>query len=227
MKLGILPFLLGSFALVTLGWQDVFMALKHREVVEVSLSDYIKNRPDAKWLKITGARLDILHAIYFSPRFLKMDAQDVYVPVVVPGNDPSKETIHIVLHSSSPELLKLINEAKGFGDDGKVETKQKGMDLVMQSLEASLLTRDIGGLVQYGLSSNDKRDFEIRKDNPNIAKDFVVLEDGGKPSLLKGLLIMAPGLLLGAGVVQHMRKGKQPQPLPQMPPRPKPIVRAP
>ena len=215
MRLGCLLPLISIGLLIGVG-QGVYTYLGNRKAVEISISDFIKQPPSGKWLKVTGGQLDTLNAVYTSGRTKGGDAKEIYLPVVPPGSDSSKDTIHLLLLTKDPELVQFINDSRKF-DETEATEEQAAAFLAANTARFRPL-RDVEGLVQFGIASDGKKEDKMRKLYGNLASDAVILEDGKKPSAGQGFGMLAAGLLL-AGFLARRSTRKTPDPV-----GPKPLV---
>ncbi len=183
-----------SLALIGFGAQGAYTVATNRQPVVVSIQDFQKQQGigDKKWLKITGGELDTLNSVYNSGTGSE-DAKEIYVPVVVPGEDSTKSPIRLLLLTKDPELVSFINEGR------KIDGSSPGKALEFAAKNASKLRpkRDVEGLVEFGLDSDDKKRAKINKLYANMDPKALILQDGEKPSLGKAIGMMVGGLLLG------------------------------
>lgn len=85
-----------------------------------------------------------------------------------------------------------------------------------------LVKRDVSGLIRFGMDEDSKTRSKLEGLDMNLAKDFVILNDGEKPDLLKGVLMLAGGLVLGLYLLRRAGSqpaGPPPVPVPNLPPK--------
>lgn len=193
MRLGcLLP--LASIALVCFGAQGLYTVATNRKPVEISIQDFQKQASpgDKKWLKITGGELDTLNSVYNSGSGNE-DAKEIYVPVVAPGEDSTKTPIRLLLLTKDPELVSFINEGRKIDESSPT----KALEFAAKNASKLRPKRDIEGLVEFGLDSDDKKRAKIDKLYTNMDPKAIILKDGDKPSLGKAGIMMGIGLVLG------------------------------
>ncbi|WP_035614793.1 hypothetical protein [Haloferula sp. BvORR071] len=216
MRLGcLLPLL--SLGLLALGGQGLYTIATNRKPLEISIQDFYKQTPDAKWLKVTGGELDTLNSV-FTSRTSGSDAKEIYVPVVAPGEDSTTGNIRLLLLTKDPELVGFINEGRKIEAGGG--SPEKAIEFAAKNADKLRPKRDVEGLVQFGIESDSKKRDKVAKLYPNLDSNAAIIEDGKRPDLAQASLMTALGLLLGALVVRgHLKKAEpQPQGPPPMPP---------
>jgi hypothetical protein len=196
------------------GGQNLYTSLANRSVTEVGIDSLIREPPTAKWLRITGGELDTRNSSYSS--MLGAGAvTEMYVPLVPPGTDSEKATIHVLVLTKDAELLAFTNQAREL-------EKNKATDEVMQAfilrnVDKLHPARTVEGLVKFGIESSSKDEDKMRELYSNLDPKVVLLEEGAKPSLGFGLAMFTGGLLLGGFLIGRARKKASPG-LPAGPP---------
>lgn len=210
MRLGcLLPIV--SIALVVGGGQGLYTVVTNRKPTEVTIQDFLKQAPDAKWIKVTGGELDTVNSVYNSG-ITKGDAKEIYVPVVPDGVDSTKEPIQLLLLTKDPELVSFINESRKL-DEGTT-TEEQAMEFMAKNLAKLRPARDVEGLVQFGIDSDDKKRKKIKALYNNLAEDAIILEDGKKPEAGQSAFLLLGGLGLGGFLASRSMKKSSPPPMP-------------
>jgi hypothetical protein len=175
----------GVFFGLVRGCSEVVVATTNREPAQYTVRDYVKDRPGKKWLHLTDADVNLLRASYFS----KFDVvETIYIPIL-PVDAEDKETPVVLLQTERPELLKVAEDVSKMNGEAEV------LMYLLKNRETIDLGDSVQGLVgQFGDVDSDVRD-DLKKLNPAIGNDFVVIIDGVKPSIGRGLL----GLAMSAG----------------------------
>lgn len=176
------------------GGQNFITGVREREPLEITCADYLKHRPDNRYLRLTQCEPDLDNFAYKQSK--KGDIDQVYVPLRAKGGSGGKT--QIVLLRSDDTITMLASKANRDTLDDALLAK------VQKELEGSN-----EGLVQFGLDLSDKAMDELKKLNLGLADDFVILEHGKSPRLLLGGLVLAAGLLGLAffvrGVIRKVR----------------------
>ena len=189
------------------GTQNTYVALRDRKQLEITCADYIKKRPEARWLKLTHCEYDFDHLAYEAMKGGKITK--VYLPLRPEGEESGQPT-RIVVVRDDEEMLSTTEALEH--DDAVVKNAE---DRVMESLQ-----KPAEGLVQFGLDLNDKDKKDLANLGLGLDKDFVLVDYGEKPKLQKGLIVLMIGLgavgLFVFLLLRRFRKSKAPP----APPRP-------
>jgi hypothetical protein len=205
----IVPAMIAGF-----GIQNLYVYFTNTKPVEVSIEQLISDPPRAKWVRVTGGRINLIDAAASEAGF-KKKIDRVYVPIHPEGKEEA--AVSVLLLSTHPELLALARQFHALDEakDGEME----GLKLAMQNADLILQKRPFEGLIQSGLSQDDRVTYDIRKALPNIVKEPIIIEEGKKPSMLEGLGILLLAFLTLVGVLSVPKsKGATPPPLPPSPP---------
>ncbi len=204
-------------ALVLGGGQAVFTGISNRSITEIGIKEFEEKKPDAKWLRVTGGELNVLDAAYSQGRF-KKNAKELIIPYVLEGMEEEGNRIHLLVKTKDPELMRVVAEGRSMEDKlsegaSEEEKTKAALDFLVKNVESIAISRPIEGLVEYGMDSRSKERDKIKQLFPNLAADFVVLEEGAKPNMGVGVLVLVAGCVLGYFV---FRPGKNatPPPLP-------------
>jgi hypothetical protein len=217
MRLGcLLP--LVSLAMIIGGGQSVYTAIRNRKPVEISIDALIKDKPDAKWLRITDGVLDTTNSAYPSA-FGVGKATSMYVPLMPADRDSDEDPIQVLVLTKDQELLDFTNELRKFEEETSVKGAAEAF--IAKNLDKLRVAKSVEGLVQYGIDSNSKRERKLHKVYNNLAEDAIILEEGEKPSMGFGFFMLLGGLVLGGFLLKS--SAKQPNLVPVPPAGPPPL----
>ncbi len=211
-SIGCLPYLI-AIALLVMGVQATYTALKNREPLSISVSEYIAKKPSVEWVSFTNASLNLLESAHVNERG---GIVEVFIPVRE-GNEPLGSPVQVLLSTKKPEVLAAL------ADLNASSRSDQAAQAAMKRLAAQVFVkRDVSGLIRFGMDEDSKTRSKLERLKMNLAKDFVILNDGEEPSLLNGVLILAAGLLLIFALLRHAASqpaGPPPLPVPNLPPK--------
>jgi hypothetical protein len=203
------PILIGSF-----GVQSLYVYFTNTKPLEISIEQLISNPPRAKWVRVTGGRINLIDAAASEAGF-KRKIDRVYVPIHPEGKEAP--TVSVLLLSNDPELLALARQfhALDEAEDGEMEA----LKVAMENTRLIFQNQPFEGLIQSGLAQDDRITFQVRKALPNIVKEPIIIEEGKKPTVIEGLGILLFAFVVGAGILAVPKpKPTIPPPLPPGPP---------
>lgn len=177
-----------TLALLIGGGQMLYTGLKNREPLTLSAKDYLAKKPNVEWVHITGAECDLSSC---ATSGMLGNVEELYIPVRVPGDARSKP-VEVLLKTKNLALVNVMDALKKAGNDPEAMRKA-----VAGKGELLAGPREVTGLVQFGIESDSRKREKLAKLNLNLAPDFVIIEDGAKPALGTGALLLAGGLLMG------------------------------
>jgi hypothetical protein len=200
-----------ALVLCAFGAQFTYVALREGKQLEISCADYIKKRPDARWLKLTDCEYDFEHLAYEEDT-TGNKYNHIYLPLRPVGDDQSGPT-NIVVKRSDETICNVV-----WGLEHG-EKRPIGFDRLMMDLG-----KPTEGLVEFGLSLSDKERNELAALGLGLTKDYVLIDDARQPQLAAGLIMLVIGLaglgVLGWLIVRQLRKPKPPQQPPFYPMNP-------
>jgi hypothetical protein len=205
---------LAFIALVMLwgGGQGVYVSVTNTSPSRYSVKEYIDNKPSAKWLQLSGARLD-LTAVTYSSTFGVGDAKEVYIPVVPIGQEESQE-IHLLLATKDPKILETVDKLRALKSEDEV------MQFIFKNASSLLIERDVEGLIRFGLEFKEDDKHALKRENPNLSEDFVVIDEGTKPDYFATAFVFICGICLSAWLIYDFRKPAKPASQSSPPPLP-------
>ena len=172
------------------GIQNLYVYFTNANPIEVSIEQLISNPPRAKWVRVTGGRINLIDAAASEVGF-RRKIDSVYIPIHPEGKEEA--AVSVLLLSTDPELLALARQFNSLDEAKKGEAE--GSKLAMENARVISQNRPFEGLIQSGLFRDDRVIFQVRKTLPNIVREPIIIEEGKKPTIFEGL-----GILLFAGV---------------------------
>lgn len=167
------------------GGQSLYTWMTNRAPLEISVKDYLAQRPDAAWLKLKDCRVEVLDAVYFST-LGATEASELFIPVRAAGEDSGP--IGILFQTRDPELLNMM----GGEEDSQDEQLASALAVM-----AKQMNRDIEGLVQFGIDVKSKEKSKLASNVEGLAPNFVIIKDGEKPSAGQAFAFLGIGVVLG------------------------------
>lgn len=191
---------LACFAMIFAGSQAAYTYLTNREPLKIPLATYQKQKPSAKWLHLTECELDLLGARHFN--YIESDhAPEMLIPLKTAG--ATNHLVYVLL-AIRDDKLKLQIEALSLAEaiynpDAPAPTNDA----------PQIVSRDIQGLARFGIELNTEERAELLSLHSGLAEDFVILDEGEKPSLLLALMAPAGVALMLWLIVSSLRNFKQ------------------
>ncbi len=196
------------------GIQNLYVYFTNPNPIEVSIEQLISNPPRAKWVRVTGGRINLIDAAASEAGFGR-NIDSVYVPIHPEGKE--EDAVTVLLLSRNPKLLALARQFNSLDqtENGEVE----GLKLAMENTRVIFQNRPFEGLIQSGLSRDDRVIFQVRKTLPNIVREPIIIEEGKKPTIFEGLgILMLAGVTMVGVLSVSKPKAVTPPPLPSTPP---------
>lgn len=192
-------------ALLWGGGQHLYTWNRNKQITSMTMEDYLKKKPDAEWIEIKEVTLDLPKAAAVK----KGDkVKSLYIPIIADRGDEGPA--HLVLHTESDEYQAVMRELNATPQD-------KMMMFILANGSRLWPKKDIRGLVEFGISSNDKHRDQLSKLSMKLTPDFVMVKDGDKPDAVLG------GVMFGGGVLvlaSFLFLGRRTPPAPGVPPPP-------
>jgi hypothetical protein len=193
-----------AIVLCAFGVQFTYEAVRYGKQLEISCADYIKHRPDARWLKLTDCEYDFEHLAYEQDQ-TGDKYNHIYLPLRAVGDDSLLTNIVV---KRSDEAIREVVWGLEHG-----QSRPIGFDRLMMDLG-----KPTEGFVAFGFSLSDKERDELGKLNLGLTDDFVLVDDGAQPRLAAGIIMLVLGLgglgVLGWLIIRQIRKPKTPPPQP-------------
>jgi hypothetical protein len=197
-----------TIALLVYGINEIMQAGKYSQPKVMSYEQFVQQKPEEGWYRITGAFYDLTGGIHFHREFDKDDINnisEIYVPVFsvaeMASDSKSEPKVKLIVQTRNPGMLETY---RSFGSSSGSMSKEQVLDYLKQHADQIYVRKDVEGMVKSGLNSEDSdKTKELAKLSANLDPDYVLLEEGKKPSMLVGLGLTALGLLLGVGQVLY------------------------
>ena len=194
---------IGTIALFVFGGWEVYKGIKFGAQVSMTYDQFIQKYPTEGWFKITGARMSLLKAVH-ETKDTKSDSapiKKVYVPMVddkdIAMEDKAKIKL-LVMSEKEDTVAKVTSSATDSEADPSLKEGAKiSDDKASKILDKYFPSAVIEGMVKSGLDSEEsERTKQLDATIPNRAEDCIILEEGKRPSLGVGVLLV----LLAAGL---------------------------
>jgi len=212
---GVVGLVLGYF-----GVHMTYVALHDGTQLEISCADYVAKKPDAKWLRLTGCQYDLDHYAFKLKSDSSSEIGRVYLSLRPVG--VTTGPTQILVERRDDDMLRVIEWAERGG--GRAPPQPAFSHIQAQ------LDRPIQGLVKFGIDLERREKNDLDKLDLDLARDFVIVDDGARPHLIVGIILIVVGIsLAGVCVFLFVREMRRQQAAP--PPRPvlgnRPLVRRP
>lgn len=203
MRLGCLA-VLGAIFLLGMGGQGIKDAVLFRKRVDMPCSAFLKNPPQEGWYHLTGCEMAMDEASYSVTTMNDKEQTDsdgskaitdVYLPVHAAQADdkkPEDGPITLVMKTDDTAVIGTLKQMDRL-QNGSPEAAKKW---AMEHLQSIFLRRDVSGMVQAGLNSDDSTHKKIAELQGSVAPNYVILQEGKTPSLGMSLLMFLGGLVL-------------------------------
>lgn len=213
-RLGCFGYLI-AIGLLWGGGQGIYVGMKNRAPVEISVADFIRAHPDAEWVTLKDARLNLLESAH-RERLGKI--AELFIPVR-PVGEAVDAPVRILLETKNQETIAALEKIKQAGD-----SEEETLDALAEAADKLVVTRDVSGLIQFGIDSDSRTRQKLSELDMNLADNFVILEEGAEPNLNTSVGLLVMGLLLGLFMLRRGGSAKEaapaaPPPMPSGPPR--------
>jgi hypothetical protein len=188
-RLGCLGVGLAVFLLWS-GGQGAYTAITNWNPTRMSCQDYLRQRPDAEWLQLERCAVNLIEGSYFE-RNGKIE--ELFMPLRAAEEQESDkgQKVQMLLASKDPELLRLAQQLKDIKDQGEF------LRLAVEKRDQIYAQRSVEGLVRFGVDL-DKDDREkLANLDKELAPDFLILDEGKRPSFGTSLAMVGGGLVVG------------------------------
>lgn len=194
MRLGcLLPVL--AIGLLWGGGQGIYVAAVSGKQQTISYKDFAAKKPGVGWYRITGCAWDIEDAS-FSAYKMSGNVDKVYLPIYDANaksdgkRDPGQKTV-LILETEREDLTDFVTTI-----NKSEKNKEKPVDLPSAEALKNLVhfEGDLQGTVQFGLDASSKTRDQLAQMQA-LDPNYIILEDGGKPSLGAGIGMFVAGLV--------------------------------
>ncbi len=173
-----------TLALIGYGAVEILECLRFSHVQTLTYEQFVQKRPQEGCYNITGGRIDAADTL--QSQGSTSHEQRYYVPLL---SAKQQESSCYVMVETTDETL-LASQPKANAD---------GITSV-----ANVVKHDVEGMLITGVHADSELRRKIAQTGL-VANDYVILEEGRHPSLLKGLGILALGILLAVAQVSYYR----------------------
>ena len=181
-----------AIGLIVWGGQGLYEAIAHGKQKVVTYDQFVKAHPKEGWYKITGCVLSLPGSAYVE-KYGRVS--EVYVPVYDARKDaPDEPKVFLLLNSENEAFLDPLSEMNKMDD--KLTTEAKANEYMEKNKERLFPKRDLEGMLQFGVSVSSKDRSKLASLNSDLAPDFVILQDGKRPSLLSAMGMLVGGVVL-------------------------------
>jgi len=183
-----------AMGLLIVGGQGVYVALKNPDPLEIAMADYIAEKPNAEWMRLTDAQVSLVEAAY-KARLGKVS--EVFIPVR-PVGESTDVPVHILLSTDDRAVVAALQHLSQSGG-----TKEKKVDSATRQADRLFMRQYIIGLTHYGFFYDALMRARLARLNMNLAEDFVILDDGAAPNFWVNLSMVGGGLLIWFFMLCH------------------------
>ncbi len=211
-SLGCLGYLI-VIALLWGGCQGVYTALKNRQPLEITVSDYVAKKPNAEWVTLKDAQLNLLEAAH-KERLGKIS--EIFIPVR-PKGESTDGPVHILLSTKNDAIVAALEDLNKSSGNMK-----EALNAASRHADKLFMQKDVSGLIRFGIDSDDKTRAKLAKLDMKLAPDFVIMNDGAAPSLFGSMSMLGIGVVIGFFMLRKAGKSEPaapPPPAPNLPPR--------
>lgn len=186
-------------AFLWLGGQGIYTALKNREPLRMDAAEYLEKKPSAEWVRLTGCQFNLTNSAYITSKS-SGEVTEVYFAVEALGNRDDKPA-HLLLASKKREMIDLMTST-----NNKVAAVKSPDQMSAEILNSLFPAREeVSGLVRFGIAEESKTREKLEKLDLALTPDFIIIEDGEEPSLVRGIVFLVLGI---AGGISWMRYGR-------------------
>lgn len=195
------------------GGGAIWTAWTNKSITEITIGELEKAKPEARWLRVTKGDMRVFEAAYAEGSFDK-ETKEVLVPYMEAGKSADTDPIHLMVKTKRPALIRLVSNSRdlekklpaGASESDKLKAE---FDFLREHSDALSFGQPIEGLVDFGFDAKNKEAEKLRKLFPHLAPDFIVLNEGQKPSLGVGVFLLLAGFGLAVLVFRPRRKFTQ------------------
>lgn len=184
---------IAALFLLWVGEERIRSALANRELVTMKAADYVRAKPDAKWLELTDCFPSLMEAV---SRVVDGKVKDVFIPIRALGDDGSGDA-HVILASRDDRFVSIAQQLMD------VKETEAQVKIVNDNNERGVTGHSFRGLVRHGADLASSERHEIESLQGSLTSDFVILDHDTEPSLTKGILAVAGGFALLMYTVRH------------------------
>lgn len=187
MKLLTAALLLASLVFLVHGGEALYHAAVNRQPVTVTCDQFVRQRPSALWLRVTGCDIDYLNAGY---RESSGRLDELFLPIRPPSQPPTSP-VTLVVATSDPQVLAIAGTAIGNNRQPDQDAYVGMMRRIVTMLRAS---KEVEGYARSGFIERLQTRRALAGLAAPLGPDFVVLDLHARPSFVR------PGIEAGIGL---------------------------
>lgn len=180
------------------GGQALYTWVANRAPVEMTCAEWVSQKPAGDWLRLKGCQLDLLDSTTFRGKNSKKLGK-VFIPVR-PEEASASDPVHLMLQTSNPSFIKVIDELQSLGRD-----KDAILEYMVKNRGVIFPRQEVEGLLAWGIDLDSDEVKEIKRLNDTLSPDFRIMIEGSRPSLGFGILMVLLGCLAGIWLVKIFR----------------------
>lgn len=174
-------------ALLWGGGQGIYEGIRYRQPQVVTYEQFVKAKPRKGWFRIQGAVLDLPQGAFVEQAGRLVRA---YLPVRS-GRAAEGGRIQLLFSSEHPAILQTGNEMLKISPTaGDAQVRE----FVRRNGRRLWMACDLEGMVAWGIEASTATKEKIARLSPNLAKDFIILEEGRTPALGRSILFFGLGI---------------------------------
>ena len=185
--------------LLALGGEGLFHAARSRRQSTMTCKQFVRERPAALWVRLTGCELDYEHPGY---READDHIAEIFFPIRAAGQ-PKGTPAPLLAATSDPEALAIVQATIGNGRQADQEAVTVMMLRVVTLLRAS---REIEGVARAGVIERLETKRSLQSFPIPLDPDYVVVDLHSRPQYV------IPGVEAGAGalaLLMFLRTGRR------------------
>lgn len=194
--------LLLSLVLLSIGCYGLWLTSKTSQPALLTLDDYIKERPAARWVRLTSCKLNLLEASY--TQNTDGSIKDMYVPVYS-NNDPNPYKVDILLHVNDINTVKLLDAMHDLKDEAEI------LNYLALYRERIFPRRDVEGVIRFSGEFPEDQRAILKKVSADLAPNFVVLNENELPERGPTGVFLISGVLLALLSLPLLRSRAKPK----------------
>ena len=175
------------------GCQLLYIALRNGRMVSLSVAEFLAHPPDAEWLELCDAELDLAAASYQTGKSGRT-IMEVFIPVRPAGSSRS-EKAGISLATRDANMISLMDS---------LSLKKPGGTALAKLPENP--RRTIHGLVQTGTQRGERQWQYLAALDDHLTPQFTVIREGEAPKLWYSIALIAGGLTWLAWKIFRLRR---------------------
>lgn len=182
-KVGCLGPIMVVFLLVG-GVKGIYIAIKNRQSLKMTFTEYLEKRPPADWVSLSGTQLNLLNSAY-TMRLGGSEIEEIYVAVEEAGNRQNTAA-RVLMVSKDKALMEKISGMREMKDPSP---------LTPEVLDSLYIVRDVEGMMHFDNPTFLKPLHRFENQNLSLAANGMMIHEGKKPSLMTGCIMSFLGVI--------------------------------